>query len=120
MRKYELMVLLSVKNGEAQAKQTETKVKEILTAHGALEISSMPWGKKDGPLPTAHGEPGLFTLYTFSSESGDIAGKVGKLLAITEGVLRYGTLRIGLKTRKVKAPPKRAVSEFSEEAGAAV
>ena len=120
MRKYELMVLLSVKNGEAQAKQTEAKVRDIIAAQGALEISAMPWGKREGPLPTAHGEPGLFTLFTFSSEEGDIAGKIAKLLSITEGVLRYSTLRIGLKTRKVKAPPKRAVSEFSEDAGAAV
>jgi small subunit ribosomal protein S6 len=83
---YELMLVLSTKNGEEAVKTLVEKFKTLIESNGTLaEVNE--WGKRKLAYLIDDETDGYYALYTFESKP-DFPTELERVLKITDGVLR--------------------------------
>ncbi|MBD5082289.1 MAG: 30S ribosomal protein S6 [Ruminiclostridium sp.] len=84
--KYEAMVVFSVKNGEEQVQNLNTKFTELIKANGEL-VNVDEWGKRKLAYPINYESDGYYVVYNFTSKT-DFPAEFERIVSITDGVLR--------------------------------
>ena len=84
--KYEAMVVFSVKNGEEQVQNLNTKFTDLIKANGEL-VNVDEWGKRKLAYPINYESDGYYVVYSFTSKT-DFPAEFERIVSITDGVLR--------------------------------
>ncbi len=84
--KYEAMVVFSVKNGEEQVQNLNTKFTDLIKANGEL-VNVDEWGKRKLAYPINYESDGYYVVYNFTSKT-DFPAEFERIVSITDGVLR--------------------------------
>lgn len=84
--KYEVMVVLSIKNGEDNVKALVEKFKKLIEKNGTLEEVN-EWGKRKLAYEINYETEAYYVLYTFESKP-DFPAELDRVMNITDGVLR--------------------------------
>jgi len=85
--KYEVMVVYSLKNGEAAAREVMDKFKARIEKNvEELEINE-DWGKRKLAYPIEDEVDGFYVIYTFTSQP-DYPAELTRRLNLSDGVLR--------------------------------
>lgn len=84
--KYEVMVVLSIKNGEDSVKALVEKFKALIEKNGTLEEVN-EWGKRKLAYEINYETEAYYVLYTFESKP-DFPAELERVMNITDGVLR--------------------------------
>ena len=66
--KYEAMVVFSVKNGEEQVQNLNTKFTDLIKANGEL-VNVDEWGKRKLAYPINYESDGYYVVYNFTSKT---------------------------------------------------
>jgi small subunit ribosomal protein S6 len=108
-RKYESILIFNPDLQEAQLKDEERKIEELLRAKGATSVAIKRVGKREIAYPVAKKKLGNFAIIEFESPVGSVVEELTRILRITETVLKFQTHRIGEPSRKFMGNPKRRV-----------
>lgn len=83
---YELMLVISLKNGEDAAKAIWEKFKAMIESNGTLgEVDE--WGKRKLAYPINYEPDGYYVVAGFDAKP-DFPAELDRVLNITDGVLR--------------------------------
>lgn len=107
MRRYETIVIIDPNLGEAQVKDEQKKLEDLLKNNSAVNISVDKWGKKEIAFYVGKHRFGTYLCFRYESDNHDVVGAVGAILRITESVIRFQSHRLDLKPRKFKGNPRR-------------
>lgn len=83
---YEAIIVVSLKNGEEQAKSLVEKFSNMISENGTLGNVN-EWGKRKLAYPINYETDGYYAVYTFESNP-DFPAELNRVMGITEGVLR--------------------------------
>jgi small subunit ribosomal protein S6 len=113
MRRYETIVIFdSVLTDEQVAEQTES-FKDFLIEHGAIDIVTDSWGKRELAYPMNKKNYGAYQVFYYASENGDIGTQINENLRIDESVTKFQTHRISESVRKFKGRLPRESEDSS-------
>lgn len=84
--KYEVMIVLSVKDGEEATAALLEKFKELISKNGKIENVD-EWGKRKLAYLINDEAEGHYTLINFESDA-EFPAEFSRIAKITEGVLR--------------------------------
>ena len=88
---YETMLVFSVPGGDEKAAELVEKFKALIEENGTLE-SMDEWGKRKLAYPINDEPEGYYVLLQFLAGP-DFPAELERVLKITDGVLRYLTIR---------------------------
>jgi len=88
---YETMLIFSVADGDEKAAELVEKFKALIEENGTLE-SMDEWGKRKLAYPINDELEGYYVLLHFLAGP-DFPAELERVLKITDGVLRYLTIR---------------------------
>lgn len=88
---YETMLVFSVAGGDEKAAELVEKFKALVEENGTLE-SMDEWGKRKLAYPINDELEGYYVLLRFLAGP-DFPAELERVLKITDGVLRYLTIR---------------------------
>lgn len=91
MNKYEVMFIINPQLGEEETKSVVDKFKAMLEASGTVDTFA-EWGKRRLAYPIDDYTEGYYVLATFESNP-EFPQELERVFKITDGVLRYLTLR---------------------------
>jgi small subunit ribosomal protein S6 len=83
---YEAIIVVSIKNGEEQAKSLVEKFSNLISENGTLENVN-EWGKRRLAYPINYEADAYYAVYTFTSKP-EFPTELNRVMGITEGVLR--------------------------------
>ncbi len=86
-RKYEAMLVFSVKDGEEKATALAEKFKQLIEKHGEIENFDV-WGKRKLAYLINDEPEGFYVLIEYKAKP-DFPVEFERNLKITEGVLRF-------------------------------
>ncbi len=103
---YETVVIFDGTLSDEAVRKENGKIEDFLKANTEFEKIDV-WGKRSLAYPIKKKKSGVYHLYNYQDQSEkNIAGKIEKLLALNETVLRYLTVvRQPPTTIERKAPP---------------
>lgn len=107
MRKYETLLVLNPELGEAALKEEVAKVEIFLRNNGVVKLNTNHWGRKEVAYRVSKQKFGYWVLIEFESADGSLLEKLTRQFVITDSVLKFQTVRVGLSTKKFKARPMR-------------
>ncbi len=84
---YEAMVVFSLKNGEEAVTALVEKFKNLIEKNGTMTEEVNEWGKRKLAYEINYETEGYYVVYTFTSAP-DFPAELGRILNITDGVLR--------------------------------
>ena len=88
---YETVLVFSMKNGEEAAKALAEKFKDMIAASGTVkEVDE--WGKRRLAYDINYESEGYYIVVNHESEP-DFVAELARVLNITDGVLRYLTVK---------------------------
>ena len=114
-RSYETIVVFRPDIGDAQVKDEQKKIENLITSNGAKSVVLDVWGKKDIAYTVKKFKSGSFVCYKYESDVSDTVKNVTSVLRITDSVIKFQTHVTNLKTRKFKGNPQRPVSSDGDD-----
>lgn len=88
---YETVLVFSVKNGEESAKALVEKFTDMIAASGTVkEVDE--WGKRRLAYAINYETEGYYVVINHDSDA-DFVAELARVLNITDGVLRYLTVK---------------------------
>ncbi len=88
---YETVLVFSMKNGEEAAKALAEKFKDMIASSGTVkEVDE--WGKRRLAYDINYESEGYYIVVNHESEP-DFVAELARVLNITDGVLRYLTVK---------------------------
>ena len=88
---YETVLVFSVKNGEEAAKALVEKFTDMIAASGTVkEVDE--WGKRRLAYAINYATEGYYVVINHDSDA-DFVAELARVLNITDGVLRYLTVK---------------------------
>ena len=116
---YENLLIVSLANGEAAAKETVNKFTTLI-ANNAEIVEVAEWGKRRLAYLINDESEGYYTVVTFKTAS-DFPAELDRLFNIDENVMRAMTIKLDTKAiEKNNAAKKAPVVEVAEEVVAEV
>lgn len=117
--KYETVVVLKPELNDAQVKEEEKKIENLLKQEGATALQAESWGRKDLAYSVRKRKAGSFVCFKYESAKSDTVRNVAGVLRIAEPVIKFQTHRLADRVRKFKGNPRRAAGgeqgeEFSD------
>lgn len=83
---YEAIIVVSLKNGEEQAKSLVEKFSNMISENGTL-VNVNEWGKRKLAYPINYETDAYYAVYTFESKPA-FPAEMNRVMGITEGILR--------------------------------
>ena len=107
-QKYECLYIIASNVAEEKRSSLIAKFTKMAGADTTVE----KWGIKKFATPIDYRKDGFYVLMNFESEP-DVPGKMGKLMNITDGIVRYMFVCKDQRNQKQKpkAQKKKAVSQ---------
>ena len=84
---YETLFIVDAQQGDDGIKALVDKFTGLIAANGTVE-SVDEWGKRKLAYPINYEADGYYVIYTFTSKP-DFPAELGRVLNITDGVLRF-------------------------------
>ena len=92
LNQYEIAVLYHP-DLEVDLSKAEDRVKKIVTDNGGKVAATDNWGKRKLAYEIAGQSEGLYSVVTFTAEPATLT-EVERVLRITDGVMRFQTVRL--------------------------
>jgi len=115
MRTYEIVVVYNSNLSDATLRGEAKKMKELLAAQGAQNITLENWGKRELSYTMGTNKYGYYINYMFQSDNHAVIAEAQRILSITDDVVRYQTLRTDIKSKKFKSTGRKPV-DFNVDA----
>lgn len=111
MRKYETVIAFASTLSDAQVKEETNKIEDLLKTGAVAELKADFWGKKEIAYRTKGDKFAHYVVLSFTTGDSDkeiaVVDTLTRQLRITESILLFQTVRIGLPKRKFQGNPKR-------------
>ncbi len=107
MRKYETIIVLNPELGEAALKEEVAKLEIFLRNNGVVKLTTHVWGRREIAYKVNKQKFGFWVMVEFESNDGSLLERLTRQFVITDAVLKFQTVRVGLSTKKFKARPIR-------------
>ncbi len=91
-RKYESVIIVSIKLSEESIKQVVDKFKSLIVKNATL-IDFQEWGKRKLAYPVDHETEGYYVLFRFESE-GEFPAELSRQYKIDAAVVRFMTVLV--------------------------
>ncbi len=86
LKKYEIVLVFSLKKGEEAVEALKTKFSDLINANGTLgEVED--WGKRKLAYPINYETEGYYYIAQFTSEE-SFPAEIDRVVNITDGVIR--------------------------------
>ncbi len=89
MQKYEMLYIISAGTTDEEKESVMKKVESLVTKNAGVIESVEKIGDKKFAYPINYKTQGFYVLVNFTSENNNTVNDLGKLLNITENVVRY-------------------------------
>ena len=109
MTDYEILLMLDPEAPEERQGEILTRTRELIERDGGRFDGHDVWGRRRLAYEIDHKGEGVYHLLTFSCDAATL-DEVGRVLRITDGVMRH------MATRRVAAPAAPAPAEDSAPA----
>lgn len=107
MRKYEIVLVFDSSLNDSQVNESASKIIDHMKSNGATEVITQNWGKRDLAYPINKKRIGNFVSLGFATENHGLPAELERVLNINEKVLRYQTVHLSDRERKVRFNPMR-------------
>lgn len=108
MRHYEMMVMLSDQLDDDAANALVERIQSSITDAGGTISATDFWGKRPLAYEIGHRNHAYYAVLDFELEPAALA-EIERQLKINDDVVRFKSLRPGLRVRKPGTPRKRLV-----------
>lgn len=86
LKKYEIVMVFSLANGDQQVEVLKEKFTELIKKNGTLgEVET--WGKRRLAYPINYEKEGYYMVFNFTSDE-NFPAELDRVINITDGVLR--------------------------------
>jgi len=118
MNDYEILLMLDPELADERQGEIVSRTQELITKHGGDWESQEPWGRRKLAYEIDHKSEGVYHLLTFRSTP-ETLDEVGRVLKITDGVMRHMATRRPKPHRRAgaaaaPASPPAAAAEANE------
>ncbi len=93
MRIYETMIIFDTEVEETDIKAFIQRIKDLLEAQGGKLTDTDIWGRRQLAYEIKHKRDGYYVVLTADAEP-DAVAEVGRVLTLSDSVLRYKTMRL--------------------------
>ncbi len=109
MRTYEIVVVYNSNLSDAALRGEAKKMKELLVAQGADNVTLENWGKRELSYTMGTSKYGYYINYILNCANHGVVAEAQRILSISDDVVRYQTLRTDIKSKKFKSTGRKPV-----------
>ena len=102
MRRYEAVIVINAELGESKMKDEIARLQAQIEGLGGSNVKADRWGNREVGSHMRKPTIGHYVCFTFETENTALTTTLRESLSITDSVLKFQTLRVADRVRKVR------------------